>query len=81
MNVVAVIVIYVLWWWIAFMAVLPTGVKSRWETPDDGVDGADPGAPVDPQLKQKAIRASWIAAILTVLTSVFIMSGFIDFRE
>jgi predicted secreted protein len=81
MNIVSVVVIFVIWWWIAFLAVLPMGVKGRWETPDDGVDGADPGAPENPQLKRKAMRATWIAAALTVVTSAVILSGLIDFRE
>lgn len=81
MNPAAIIVVFVIWWWVAFLAVLPMGVKSRWEGDDDGVDGADPGAPDDPQLKKKVLRATMIAAGLTVVTSALIMSGLISFRE
>ncbi|MEM8773067.1 MAG: DUF1467 family protein [Pseudomonadota bacterium] len=81
MNIVGVIVVFIIWWWVAFLAVLPMGVKGRWEAPDDGVEGADPGAPDNPQLKQKALRATWIAALLTALTTAFIMSGVVDFRQ
>ena len=81
MNLAAVIVVFIIWWWVAFLAVLPLQIKSRWETPDDGVDGADPGAPEDPQLKRKAIWATVGAAGLTALTSAVIFSGVIDFRE
>ncbi len=81
MNIVAVIVIFVIWWWIAFLAVLPMGVESRWEAGDDGVEGADPGAPNDPQLKKKAFRATLIAAALTIVTSAIIASGVINFRD
>lgn len=81
MNIAAVIVVFVIWWWIAFLAVLPMGVKSRWETGDDGVKGADPGAPDDPQLKRKAIRATVIAVVMTVVTAGIIMSGVFNFRD
>ncbi len=81
MNIPAVIVIFIIWWWVGFLAVLPMGVKSRWESADDGVKGADPGAPDDPQLKKKAIRATVIAVVMTVLTAAVIISGVINFRE
>ena len=81
MNVPAVIVIFIMWWWVAFLAVLPMGVKSRWEADDDGVKGADPGAPNDPQLKKKALRATIIAAGLTAITAAIIISGVFNFRE
>lgn len=81
MNIAAVIVVFVIWWWVAFLIFLPTGVTSRWEAPDDGVEGADPGAPDDPQLKRKAIRATIAAVILTLITAIIINSGFIDFRQ
>ena len=81
MNIPAILVVFIIWWWIAFLALLPMGVKSRWEAGDDGVKGADPGAPEDPQLKKKALRATIIAAILTAITAAIIISGVINFRE
>ena len=80
MNIPAVIVVFVIWWWVAFLVVLPMGVTSRWEGSDDGVKGADPGAPEDPQLKRKAIRATIAAVVLTIITAIIITSGLIDFR-
>lgn len=81
MNPGGAIVIFVIWWWLAFFALLPMGVRSRWEGEEDGVKGADPGAPVDPDLKRKAVRATVAAAILTALTTALILSGVIDFRQ
>jgi predicted secreted protein len=80
MNAGAVIVIVVIWWWLAFLAVLPRHVKGRWESGDDGVKGADPGAPVNPELKQKAWLATKISAVLSLATIGFILSGVLDFR-
>ncbi len=81
MNIGGAIVIFVIIWWLVFFALLPMGVTSRWEAGEDDVDGAEPGAPVDPDLKRKAIRATIIASVLTVVAVAIIMSGVINFRE
>ena len=81
MNIAGGIVIFILWWWVAFLAVLPRDVKGRWESDDDGVKGADPGAPVTPDLKKKAWLATKIAALLWIVTAAIIFSGIFNFRE
>lgn len=81
MNIAGVVVIFIVWWWVVFLAVLPRGVQGRWEAPDDGVKGADPGAPVSPDLKKKAWLATRIAAGLTAATAALILSGLINFRD
>lgn len=81
MNPVGAIVIFVLVWWCVFFALLPMGVKGRWEDDADGVDGADPGAPADPDLKKKALRATMIAAPISGLIIAIILSGVINFRD
>lgn len=79
MGPVEIVIIFILIWWCVFFALLPTGVKGRWESDGDGVAGAEPGAPADPQLKRKAILASGAAAILTAIVAVVIASGVIKF--
>ncbi len=81
MNIASAIVVYVIWWWVAFLAVLPVGVEGRWEAEDDGVKGADPGAPTAPNLKKKLLMATGLSAILWVLTVAVILSGVFNFRE
>ena len=81
MNIGGAVVIFVIWWWVAFLAVLPRNITGRWEAEDDGVEGAEPGAPVSPQIKEKAILATKIAAGLSVVTALIIVSGIFDFRE
>ncbi|MEO1136406.1 MAG: DUF1467 family protein [Pseudomonadota bacterium] len=81
MNPAGAIVIYIIWWWVAFLAVLPRNIQSRWEAPDDGVDGADPGAPTDPMLKQKAWLATKLAFVLSLVTIAIVLSGIFNFRE
>ncbi|MEO1251632.1 MAG: DUF1467 family protein [Pseudomonadota bacterium] len=81
MNIAGVVVIFVIWWWVAFLALLPTGLDSRGEAGEEAVKGADPGAPSNPALRKKALRATIAAAALTLVTSLIIISGVIDFRE
>ncbi|MEM8935593.1 MAG: DUF1467 family protein [Pseudomonadota bacterium] len=81
MNIVSVVIVFLLWWWVAFMAVLPLGVEARWEAEDDGVKGADPGAPTSPRIKQKMWLATKVALVLTAITAALIMAGLFNFRE
>ena len=81
MNPVGMLIIYILWWWAAFFVVLPWGIKSRWEAEDDGVRGADPGAPTGPMLKKKILQTTGIAAGLWIVTILIILSGLFDFRN
>jgi predicted secreted protein len=81
MTIAGGVVIFIVWWWVAFLAVLPRGVEGRWEAEDDGVMGADPGAPVKPDLKNKAWLATKITAVLWAITVAIILSGVINFRD
>lgn len=64
MSLFTAIAIYLTIWWTVLFAVLPLGVTSHAEAGVDPGDGGDPGAPVDPKLKQKFITTTWISAIL-----------------
>lgn len=81
MNPVGALIIYILWWWLVFFAVLPFGVKARWESDDDGVRGAEPGAPSAPMLKKKLLQTSLIALGFWIVTILIIISGIFDFRD
>jgi predicted secreted protein len=81
MNPVGAFVIYFLIWWCVFFAMLPIGVKSRWEGEGDGVDGADPGAPSNPNLKKKLLWTTLAALAIWVPTIALILSGVINFRD
>jgi len=65
------IIIFVLAWWISFLAVLPIGVRGQWED-DSTVPGTEEAAPVNPMLKKKVLWASISAAIITVLAALII---------
>ena len=56
--------IYMIVWWTVLFAVLPIGSKTYAEAGIEVTDGGDPGAPVDPKLKQKAWTTTWVSAIV-----------------
>lgn len=58
------IAVYLTIWWTVLFAVLPLGTVSHAEAGIDKGDGGDPGAPVDPKLKQKFFTTTWVAAII-----------------
>lgn len=81
MSIAGGVVIYVIIWWIVFFAVLPWGVTGRWEADDDGVRGAEPGAPVTPRLKKKLLVTTLIAFGFWLILAAVISSGVINFRD
>lgn len=81
MNIAGIVVIFVLVWWCTFFALLPIGVQSRWESDSDGIAGADPGAPTNPQLKKKALWATAAAVVGTAAIMAVVLSGVINFRD
>jgi len=58
------IAIYLIVWWLVLFSVLPVGAISHAEAGIKTPGGGDPGAPVDPQLKRKFIRTTWISALI-----------------
>lgn len=62
--------IYVTIWWIVLFAVLPLGVRSAEEAGEERPEGADPGAPVAPQLAKKAALTTVIAAAVFGLVAI-----------
>jgi predicted secreted protein len=81
MGWVGAIVAYLIIWWTIFFAVLPWGVRGRWESEDDGVVGADPGAPAVPNLKKKALITSGLSAVLLAVVYLAIESGLLGHRD
>jgi predicted secreted protein len=59
----SVSVYLVIWWTVLFM-VLPWGIQSHHEAGIDLKDGGDPGAPVNPKLKQKFLITTGVSAVI-----------------
>lgn len=58
------VAIYMILWWLSFFALLPIGAESHHEADEEIVPGAERGAPRVHNLRQKALWAAAIAAVL-----------------
>ncbi len=67
MDLVWVVSLYFILWWLVLFAVLPLGVKSHTEAGSAAAPGHDPGAPVNPNIKKKFLTTSWVTALITAL--------------
>lgn len=81
LNPVTMIAIYLTVWWIALFAILPLGARSHAEAGVDKKDGGDPGAPLIPNLKRKAITTTWVSAIVFALIYAVLFSGLFHLPE
>jgi len=66
MDLEGTLAIYYIIWWLVFLSILPLGVVSHAEAGVPTPGGGDPGSPVDPKLKRKAVTTTWVAAVLLV---------------
>jgi predicted secreted protein len=65
--------VYLTVWWTVLFAVLPLGMgPADRERP---TDGAQWGAPVNPNLKKKFITTTWVSAVVWVVIMLVIWSG------
>ncbi len=77
MDLTTSIATYLIIWWVVLFAVLPIGTVSHAEAGIDKGDGGDPGAPVDPKLKQKFLTTTWVSAIVFAVVWLVIRLGLI----
>lgn len=80
MNIATIILVYVIAWWMVFFCMLPIGIRSQSESNAQEVEGVDPGAPVNPNLKKKIVITTLLALILTVGYYYLAASDVITFR-
>jgi predicted secreted protein len=66
MPIGSIVAVFLVVWWLSFVAVLPIGARSQHEA-GDIVAGTEPGAPVAPALIRKMILATGVAIVLTLL--------------
>ena len=64
MGPVTCIAVYLTIWWTTLFAVLPLGNRTFKEMGIEPPPGADPGAPVNPNLKRKFITTTWVSALV-----------------
>ena len=54
------IVVFLIAWWMVFFTVLPRRIRGQFET-GEIVPGSEPGAPSDPQMREKL----WLTTLIT----------------
>jgi len=68
------LVVYLLIWWVTLFAILPLGIRGQAEE-GDIVEGSEPGAPVQANMKRKFVLTTIIATVLWATTCAVIISG------
>lgn len=71
------IAIFLTIWWTVLFAVLPWGTITHAEAGIDKGDGGDPGAPVDPKLKQKFLLTTAISAVVFGIVWLVVWTGIV----
>jgi predicted secreted protein len=77
MNPFSMFVVFLIIWWTVLFVVLPLGIKGQAEE-NDILEGSEPGAPVDSNIKGKFILTTKIAVIVWILVCGLIMSGLVN---
>ena len=76
---VTMLAIYIVCWWVVLFAVLPLGMtQGAQERP---TDGAQWGAPANPQLKRKFLTTSWVALIVWLVVMVLVYIGWMPLPD
>lgn len=78
MEVVSVLAVFGIVWWIVLFGVLPIGVRSQLES-GSVESGTDPGAPVKHGMGFKMVLTTAIAAVLTGLFVLAVETEIADF--
>ena len=80
MGITSAIVLYVVFWFLTFLVILPIRVKTQGDL-GNVEPGTHAGAPEEHHLKKKALITTGVAAILWVIITVIILSGWISIRD
>jgi len=80
MNWFTGLLVYGVLWWLIFLLALPVGVKSQDESEESTVPGTPGSAPEKPQLLQKIVATTVIAAVAWGLIYLVISQGWISIR-
>ncbi len=69
MTIPAALAVYFIIWWTVLFCILPLDVRSQAET-GDVTKGTEPGAPVAPQMRRKAIITTLVSLVVFALVYV-----------
>jgi predicted secreted protein len=76
MSITGAVVIFVVVWWMVFFTMLPLGVRGQAEM-NEVTPGTEPGAPIEPDLKRKALWTTLIAVPITLVVEIAIGLGWL----
>ena len=76
---VTMLAIYIVCWWTVLFAVLPLGMSQGAQ--DRPTDGAQWGAPAQPNLKRKFLTTTWVSALVWLLIMVLVYIGWMPLPE
>ena len=79
MNWFSAFVVWLILWWLVLFIILPIGIRGQAEE-GDIVEGSEPGAPHNLDIKQKFKQTTIIATGLWVVACVVILSGVISWE-
>lgn len=79
MNPFSMFVVFLIIWWIVLFVVLPLGIRGQAEV-NDVIEGTEPGAPVDSNIKGKFILTTKIAVVVWIAVCAIIMSGLVNWE-
>jgi len=77
MNPFSMFVVFLIIWWTVLFGVLPLGVRGQAEA-EDIVEGSEPGAPVESNIKDKFILTTKVAVVVWIIVCGIIMSGLLN---
>lgn len=77
MNPFSMFVVFLIIWWTVLFVVLPLGIRGQAEA-NDIVEGSEPGAPVDSNIKGKFILTTKVAIVVWIIVCAIIMSGLVN---
>lgn len=80
MQPVTFILIFFVVWWLVFLPTLSLGNQNQHEAGDDRIEGTDPGAPAQTNMKKKLVITTIIALVVTSIYAVVAASGIITLR-
>ena len=80
MSPFSLFVLYLLIWWMTLFIVLPLGVRGQAEA-GQVVEGSEPGAPVDSNIKNKFKLTTIVASVIWLVVSIIIWSGVISWDQ
>ena len=80
MAITSAFVLYAVFWFLTFLVILPIRVKTQGDL-GNIEPGTHAGAPEEHHLKKKALITTGVAAVLWVIISGIILSGWISMRD